>query len=262
MLPVIEFLGREISMYAVFATIGILVAGFAFCRYIDKQGFDDNDAIIFMLIVAVGVMLGGHILYTLTNIDKLYLFLKAKDLKEFLKTLSLVSGGSVFYGGLIGGILAGAIYIKLKHLPKDVYLDGCAFLAPLFHGFARIGCFFAGCCYGIESKLGFSANDSAITDIGSVRRFPVQLLESVENFTIVLVIFILIKKKKLSSCLFYLYLIIYSVLRFINEFLRGDKIRGFIFGLSTSQFISIIIFVAVSVGLIIKKQKRRNLSEA
>lgn len=257
MLPIIEFLGREISMYAVFATVGILVSGFAFCRYVDKKGYDDNDAIVFMLIVAAGVLLGGHILYTLTNLDKLYMLTEVKSFKEFLTTLSLVSGGSVFYGGLMGGILAGGIFIKLKRLPRDIYLDGCALLAPLFHGFARIGCFFAGCCYGIESEFGFAAQNNELTGIGSVRRFPVQLLESLENFTVALVMLLLIKKKKLGSYLFYIYLIIYSILRFINEFLRGDEIRGFVLGLSTSQFISIIIFAVVGAALIIKKQNRK-----
>lgn len=261
MLPTVEIFGRDMSMYAIFATVGILAAGFAFCRYVDKRGLDDNDAIIFMLIAAVGVLLGGHVLYTITNLDKLYLLLEIKGFKDFISTLSYVSGGSVFYGGLIGGIFAGGIYIRLKHLPKDIYLDGCAILAPMFHGFARIGCFFAGCCYGIESPFGFCAHGNELTGIGEVRRFPVQLLESLENFAIVILMLILLRKKKFSKYLFHLYLIIYAILRFINEFLRGDKIRGFIFGLSTSQFISIII-VVITVSLIIITVKKEKKNEA
>jgi len=73
----------------------------------------------------------------------------------------------------------------------------------------------------------------------------------------------LMKKGIQKGRLFYIYLLSYSVLRFINEFLRGDEIRGFVLGISTSQLISILIFIA-SLSLLIYtnlKKKEEKLSE-
>ncbi|MBO5262450.1 MAG: prolipoprotein diacylglyceryl transferase [Clostridia bacterium] len=257
MFPVFELFGKEIPLYAIFALIGIFVAGITFCVYIKKCGYDNNTAIVFLLILGVGVVIGGHLLFGITNISKFYLFGEAKAFGEFMKTFATLFGGSVFYGGLLGACIAGLIFMKLVKVPKDVYLDGCAFFAPLFHAFARIGCFFAGCCYGIESSFGFICANNKYIDLGNVRRFPVQLLESMENFLIVGLIAILMKKKKLKGRLFYLYLLIYSVCRFINEFLRGDEIRGFVLGMSTSQFISIFIFAISVILLVITTQKSK-----
>lgn len=240
MLPIIEVFGKALPLYAICALIGILVAGFAFCIYVKRQGYDNNFAILFLFAVAGGVLLGGSLLFGLTNLDKFYLF--GED-SGFWHAVTTVFGGSVFYGGLIGGCVTGLIFMKYAKLPSSVYMDGCAFWAPLFHAFARVGCFFAGCCYGIECDFGFAAHGNEYTAIGEVRRFPVQLLESLENLLVFGLIVFLMKKGVQKGRLFYIYLLSYSVLRFGNEFLRGDEIRGFIFGISTSQFISILIFI-------------------
>ena len=255
MFPSFELFGRQISVYALFAIVGMLLAGYIFCRYIDKNGLDDNTGILFLLTSAIGVIVGGHTLYTITNLDKLYLFESCKSMEDFLRALGTVSGGTVFYGGLIGACIFGLAFIKLNKLPIDVYTDGCSVLAPLFHCVARIGCFFAGCCYGIESNIGFVAPDNAITDIGDVRRFPIQLLESLENLLIALLMMYLIKQKKHKGDLFCLYLMIYAICRFINEFFRGDEIRGFVLGMSTSQLISIIVYLIALLITVIKRMR-------
>ena len=73
---------------------------------------------------------------------------------------------------------------------------------------------------------------------------------------------ILYIRKKLSGKLMYVYLLSYAVIRFLDEFLRGDKIRGFVGPLSTSQFISVLMFVTVTVILIVKAVKKKNSTAA
>lgn len=91
----------------------------------------------------------------------------------------------VFYGGLIGGIAAGLIAIKSMRLNSGIYADTMAPVIPLFHGFARIGCFFAGCCYGVQSDIGFTAHGNQfVAEVNDVCRFPVQLLEAACNFAL------------------------------------------------------------------------------
>jgi len=248
MLPFISILGRDIPTYAIMALIGALLAGVLLCRRISKLGLDDNDAIFLLLMAGIGVLAGGHILYVLTNIRHIPTVLAADGIVDFFKRYSAYLGGSVFYGGLIAGSLAGMITIRAKKLDAVVYTDSLAPVIPLFHGIARIGCFLGGCCYGIESDFGFTAHSNPlINEINGVSRFPVQLLESALNLILALVLWMLLKHSdktgKLRGKLLGVYLASYAVIRFLDEFLRGDSVRGFIFGMSTSQFISIFIFV-------------------
>lgn len=58
--------------------------------------------------------------------------------------------GYVFYGGMLGMTAGIAFYARMRKQPITMYLDILAVVIPLFHGFGRLGCFFAGCCYGRE----------------------------------------------------------------------------------------------------------------
>jgi len=249
MFPFFTIIGRTIGMYQVMALAGIFTAGIYVTRICKKTRHDDNDGIVFLLIVTIGVIAGGHILYSIINYQILITIIKnisvINSFENFLTVVNLVWGGNVFYGGLLGGILAAMLILRIK--PQYGYLLDIAVPAiPLFHFFGRIGCFLAGCCFGIESSFGFTAYHSIIEEANGINRFPVQLLESLVN----LVLFILLdnfrRKDLFRQNLLYLYLLFYSVARFFIEFLRGDEYRGFVFFLSTSQIISILIFCFVA----------------
>ena len=233
MLPYISLLGTELDTYSLMAILGLLVAGFIFCRRITEERPEDKDAVYLLFVIAFGMYAGGHVLFFITQAQNWHLLFTAESPEKFSEIFSRLSGGSVFYGGLIGAFLLGLLYLKIRRVPNEVYLDSAALFAPVFHGFARIGCLLAGCCYGVESEFGLP--------LGEAVRFPVQLLESACNFAIAAVIFFVLKKGVLRGKVFYLYLALYAFVRFFDEFLRGDEIRGFIFGLSTSQFISIFV---------------------
>lgn len=142
------------------------------------------------------------------------------------------------------------------------YSDICTPIIPLFHCFGRIGCFLGGCCYGIESSFGFTVHNNILNpSINDVQRFPVQLLEAALNLILYFILFYLFKNNKFKGKLIAVYLILYSIIRFFDEFLRADEYRGFLFGLSTSQIISILIFVGSFAFLLlnylkIKKSKK------
>lgn len=259
MFPYIKLFGKVITLYTIMSIVGIFTAGIFMCRLTRKRGLNDNDSIILLLFSAIGVFLGGHILYGITNIGLIPQIFAAESLREFINAVVTVFGGSVFYGGLLGGLIAGCITIKIKKMNLSVFSDMAAVIIPLFHAFARVGCFLSGCCYGVESKFGFTVyNNPLVESINGVSRFPVQLLEAFCNILLFLGLYMLYKKSltcaALKGKLMLIYLSIYSVIRFFDEFLRGDEIRGFIFSLSTSQFISIIIFT-VSVILLFFKLK-------
>ena len=115
----------------------------------------------------------------------------------------------------------------------------------LAQGFGRIGCFLAGCCYGVETDSAFSVtfHDSAYAPNG-VALFPSQLVSSGLDFIHFAVLCVIAKKNKTPGRIGALYLIFYSIGRFCIEFFRGDLLRGSVGTLSTSQFISIFVAIA------------------
>lgn len=263
MFPTFELFGRDISMYGVVSLIGIFVCAIYICRSAKKRGYDDNDFIVILLISAIGVLAGSHILYGITRIDLIVKLLSdfgkyVQSFGDFINCMATIFGGSVFYGGLLGGMAAGAIYCKKKKFNISEYSDIIAPGVPLFHFFGRIGCFFGGCCYGIESSFGYTVHgNELLSSVNDVQRFPVQLLEATLNLILFIVLARLLSKGALKGKLFSIYLLCYSVIRFFDEFLRGDTYRGFLFGLSTSQIISITLFVCSLVYLIVKFKKSR-----
>lgn len=264
MFPYFVIFGKVITTYLIVSLIGVFVSGIFACYIARKRGYDDNDVIVVLLFASIGVIIGGHILYGFTNINLLPNILNADGFSDFLEKVNQVFGGSVFYGGLIGGIITGGITIRAKKLNLKAYSDMLAPAIPLFHSIARVGCFLSGCCYGIESSFGITFHgNELVPEVNDVSRFPVQLMEAIFNLTLFFVLYKLYKKslgnKSLQGKILPLYLILYSVIRFFDEFLRGDEIRGFVFGISTSQFISILLFV-ISISILLysifnKKQK-------
>lgn len=259
MIPPVEFLGKTITIYPIMALIGVFVSGIFACKQAVKRGLDDNDMICVLLFCAIGALLGGHMLYGLLQLPVMLqtfriLFTEGVS-QAFWNGLIQTFGGSVFYGGLFGAMVTGGLYYKKKGFPP-VFADLTAMVAPLFHTFGRIGCFLGGCCYGIPCDFGFIYTQNPIAMANGVRRFPVQLLEALFCFCLFLLLFSLFRRGRCKNRLLALYLGVYSVGRFFLEYLRGDDYRGFLWGLSTSQLISILLLSGVLFYLVAARHKK------
>lgn len=262
MFPVIEIFGKQIGSYGIMAVIGIAACVLVGSRLIRRFGMGADDLGLMMLAVFGGQVIGASLLYGLTHID---LLIKAFSLFSTLgwrgmwEVIKFSFGGFVYYGGFIGACVGLLIYTKfnkqLRPLRGGVF-DLYAVLVPLFHAFGRVGCFLGGCCYGIESHFGFTVHGNTLNPaINDVNRFPVQLLESALNLMLFFFLLYLFRKGILKERLIYVYMLIYPIIRFSDEFLRGDEVRGIFLGLSTSQWISIILFVFALIMLPLKTKK-------
>ncbi|MBQ8267071.1 MAG: prolipoprotein diacylglyceryl transferase, partial [Clostridia bacterium] len=100
MFPYFIIFGKMITTYFLLALIGAFVAGVFACVLARKRGLDDNNIIIILLFSAVGAILGGHILYGITNIKLIPEIFNSHNFSELTKNLQAVFGGAVFYGGL------------------------------------------------------------------------------------------------------------------------------------------------------------------
>ena len=260
MYPIVTIFGRPIGTYALSSVAGILLAGWYACRAARRRGVDDNEILVLLLVSAVGILLGSHVLYALTNLPALLRYLSESanlSLGDWFRGLLPYVGGAVFYGGLLGGLAAGALYLRIRRLPFAAYADIAAPAIPLFHAFGRIGCFLGGCCYGIPWEGGITYTRALSPEANGVARFPVQLLESALLFALFFLLAALFRRGALRAKLLALYLAVYAVLRFLLEFLRGDAIRGVYFGLSTSQWISLAILLALGVAALARACARR-----
>jgi len=258
MFPYFEVLGRQIGSYSICALVGLLLCGVVACKLAVRFKVAYEDVILLMVVIGVSLLIGGHILFGITNTNKLIaLFQNASsyNFKQILTYLGMCFGGMVYYGGFLGGCVGLLIYTKYnKIVERKIAFDLFAVCVPLFHVFGRIGCFFSGCCYGMESRFGFVIHgNTLIPEINDVRRLPVPLIEAVCNLVIFFILLRLFKKGKENGKMIFYYMLIYPVVRFVLEFFRGDAIRGFLFGLSTSQWISIGLFVVAVWKLFLSK---------
>lgn len=265
MFPGFRIFGLFIGSYPLCITVGIfLAAPLAIVRY-KKRGGSDTAMMFVFIIGGFGAALGMHLLYGLTNLSHFDILLSADGAEEFLKRLWLLFRGGVFYGGLLGGLLTGGIFIKLQKLPAGLVCDCAAPSIALFHAVGRVGCFLGGCCYGIESDYGITFTNALIKSANGTPRLPVQLYEAAFELVLFVVLSALLKKEALRGRLLAVYLIAYAAGRFLLEFLRGDEYRGFFLGLSTSQHISILVLVSAALWLIlsavINKQEKDNHNE-
>ena len=260
MLPSFELAGRTVSPYMLCVLAGLISVTLFVCFKPAKRGLEEYKAVVLHIWGLVGVFIGMHLLYGLTMYEKLFALIKdlgsIGSFSEFLSRSGEVFGGAVFYGGLLGGLLAAAICYKKMRLTPD-YADVGACSVPLFHFFGRIGCFLTGCCYGIECPVGFTYHYAAEEAANGVSRFPVQLLEAGFNLFLFILLVSLFDRGKLRGRLLRLYLVLYPVFRFADEFLRGDRIRGSFLMFSTSQWISLAILIAVALYSVFTRGGRK-----
>lgn len=262
MCPYLYVFGYPFSGYGIMVALGFLCC-IAYCliRYKKNREIDPATVIFLGLWTVLGVFVGSHILYGITNLDNIITILTHADefFENFWVGLSLLGsqiGGMVFYGGLIGGAIAALIYLKTTKKDVGLYCDLLVPCIPLFHFFGRIGCFLGGCCYGIEFPIGFTYTNSLSEAANGVCRLPLPLIEAFFNLLIFILLAVLHSKNTIrKGSLWLAYAFTYPVVRFIDEFFRGDEIRGFWGPLSTSQWISLGIFALALIYFIICKAR-------
>jgi len=229
-----------------------------------KAGYDAGrllDAAFYIIIVS---LIGAKLILFLGNMS--YYIENPREL------LSLAKSGGVFQGGLTFGLVFGIWYLHRKKIPLWPTADLIGAAIALGHGFGRIGCFNAGCCYGrrafdlpwaVVFKSEYAHELTGIP-IG-VKLHPVQLYESALNFLNFLVLFLILKKKKFDGQVFSLYIINYSIIRFFTEFFRGDHDEGTYLVRGASAFSSLsypqlYCLIGLAGGLILimllKRRKR------
>lgn len=219
--------------YGLMIGIGIIAAYLMAEHLARKKGLDPDQVFYLLIFGVLGGIIGAKLLYWITIWD---------EIVEDPSILLDLSNGFVIYGGIILGILSGYLVCRVKKLNFWKYLDCATPAIALAQGFGRIGCFLAGCCYGVETdswfSITFTNSDFAPNGVALV---PTQLISSAFDFVHFAILYTVTRKTKVDGLTSALYMIIYGCGRFIIEFYRGDLERGTVGDLSTSQFISIFV---------------------
>ncbi len=262
MKPFFNIFGAKVPLYGTLIVAAYLIGVVIAIRNAKKYNLPKEDIIFASTYAGIGLVVGAKLLYFVALFPKLmnHFDLLFQYPVEFLE---LAFGGYVFYGGFIGVVLGIWIYCARYKVPKMAMANSLIPVVPFIHSIGRIGCFMAGCCYGIQYDGPFCVHfpvNELVPELNEVPRFPVQLLESGLNMMLFVALMIYGRKKRQDTKMFGIYLISYSIIRFILEFLRGDIIRGQFGGLTTSQWVSIFL-LPVGVGLIVKKRKSNNTKD-
>lgn len=242
----------KIPMYNLLIGIGA-IAGFLFLENqikINKIDFNTDKGIYISIIISILFGLFGAKIF-----DILY--------KQSTISISIfINSGATFYGGLLSG---GCLFILLCRIFHIQSLKAMNLVIPsliLAHAFGRIGCFFAGCCYGKPTNCFFGVNfpvgSIPFAHFGELKLHPVQLYEAAFLF---ILFFLTIKIFRFYHRL-PIYLIAYGVFRFFIELLRGDY-RGNLLSIKVftpSQIISLIL-VLLGIFMIVRTKYKKPITD-
>ena len=217
-------------MYGIMIAIGLLCAFVCLFLYSKKKGIPEKfvDFVFYDAIASIVIGFGAA-----TVIQSFYNFLANPEGGFHIN----LGQGMTFMGGLLGGVICFFViyFIFRPHMQGRVYkifsIAPCCIL--LGHAFGRIGCFFAGCCYGREATGAIEWLGVTFPKVGHV--LPTQLYEAAFLFIMFAICSFLLLKFNFRYNLS-VYLISYGVFRFLIEYLRGDPRGSFIPGISPSQF--------------------------
>ncbi|OIO35686.1 MAG: prolipoprotein diacylglyceryl transferase [Candidatus Omnitrophica bacterium CG1_02_44_16] len=212
--------------YGVFVALAFLVSSFLLMKEARQRKLNENtiyDLCIFLLISGI------------ISARLFYVFLNWGEFRANLFEIAMLQhGGLVWFGGLIGAVVFGVVFIRSKKMPLFSTLDLFAPYIILGQAIGRIGCFFNGCCYGMESKWGiyFPVHHATL--------FPSQLLDCLT----LLIVFLILRSVRVAreGLIFSYYIMLASLQRFLMEYARND-VRPFYFNLSIFQWISMGLFL-------------------
>lgn len=237
-----------VNTYGVMLAVGMLLALFVASRLAARDGLPRERIYDLGLWTLIGGLLGSKIL----------MFFVEPNVEIF--SLDFLRSGGVYYGGFIGGLVTLVVLIRFYKLSfwkvADAFVPGLA----LGQAIGRLGCFAAGCCWGkpTDAFCGVQFTKEANeftgvpiqTDAGApLHLHPTQLYESIAMLIVFGILVYLHKNKKFDGQVLIAYGIIYAIVRFIIEFFRDDPRNG-LYGLSTSQIISLIVGISSVIFLI------------
>ena len=241
----------EIRWYSLAYIFGIII-GWLLCKKIlikntnINEKFDD-----YITYLIIGIILGGRLGYIIFYNFNYYL-------DNFFDIFKIWQGGMSFHGGLLGIIVASIIFAKKNNQDSFVYMDLVSLVAPIGIFFGRLANFINSELYGTTSNVPWSV---IFVKVDNLSRHPSQLYEAIlEGIVLFLILMHFRKKNYLTKpgLISGLFLIFYSIFRFIIEFYRvPDEHIGYVaFNLSIGQIISLVFLIIGTIVFYLKNENK------
>jgi phosphatidylglycerol---prolipoprotein diacylglyceryl transferase len=241
MYPLLFKIGEvPIHTYGVMIAIGFL-SSLVLASWLSKRDGIDPDRILDLGFVCILTgFIGARLLFVLTRLNYF--------MDEPSEIFKVWQGGLVFFGGPLAATPFAIWYLRRHKVPVWKTMDACFPGVALAHMFGRFGCLAAGCCYGRPTGTDFGIrlySDLVDPSMRGIPLHPTQLYEAVALFVLVTGLIWVHRHKRFDGQVAITYFMAYPIIRSIVEVFRGDLVRGFVVDgiLSTSQFISILVFL-------------------
>jgi phosphatidylglycerol:prolipoprotein diacylglycerol transferase len=239
--------------YGVLLALAYLVALQLAVARARRQGADGTKVMDLGIYLIIAALIGAKLM--LIVVDFKYFAANPREI------LSLVRAGGVFYGGLLAALGAAIVLVRRYQLRLWATADWFAPGIALGHVVGRLGCLMAGCCYGKPTDVPWAItfnNPLASANVGTplgVPLHPTQLYDAGAELLILILLLVTERRgRTFEGRTFWLYMLLYGISRFVIEFYRGDD-RGMVLGVSTSQFVSIIV-VPMAIAMLLRLRAR------
>jgi phosphatidylglycerol:prolipoprotein diacylglycerol transferase len=224
-----------------------------------RWGLNATKVMDFGIYLIIAALVGAKLMLVAVDFD--YFRQQPREL------LSLVRAGGVFYGGLLGALGVGLWLVRRYGLPvwttADLFAPGIA----LGHVIGRVGCLLAGCCYGqpTEAAWGITfTHPVAAANVGTplgLPLHPTQVYDAGAELLILVVLLVMERRGRgFPGRTFWLYMLLYAISRYVVEIYRGDP-RGMVWGMSTSQFVSLLV-IPLAIVMLLRLRSRPAPAEA
>jgi phosphatidylglycerol:prolipoprotein diacylglycerol transferase len=266
--PILFAIGEFfIGTYGVMMALGLVLATLVALWRAKRVGVDGDDLLDIAFLGVIAGIVGARVVYILVDL--------LAGPRQFLRdpwSLIFAREGFVFWGGLLTATLACLFIVRRRRLNPWLIGDIAMTSVPMGHAIGRVGCFLAGCCFGSvvdpsHPLAALAVRFPSITRMGeavypglafeqqmrqgllavdatrSLPVWPVQLFEAAGCLAVFAILLATWPRRRFHGQIFLLYAILYSLLRFALEYVRGDVDRGAVGPFSTSQTISLVCFV-------------------
>ncbi len=221
----------KFPFYGVLIVLSIVLGLLYIYKSLYREKKYDKNIFLFILMYVLFAFIIGKLYTVIISIGK--------------ENLNIFTAGLSSYGGLIGVVLAAIIFEKILPLNNNL-IKYTVISLPLTYGIGKIGCFLAGCCYGIPYDGIFSITYPFGLNIPL---FPIQLLEAI----LFLILFFLLDKFKNGKYIIYIVLISSSILKFLLDFLRYEHM---FMRITSNQIFSAVLVIVSVICLVIKKSRK------
>ena len=241
--------------YPFMLSLAFVIGALIFIGVCKKQSISLYKVFGLVILIQASSSLGSRLLYAVNNYSQFE--------TNLMGVFSLSPGGFYFTGGLILSIFAAVVYMKATHLPSWKIADFAVPALAVGIFLTKIGCFLGGCCFGKETcfflAVRFPPDSLAAQKFGVLHLVhPTQLYEAFSGLIILAVVILYVRKHRIfDGQLFLSFMILYLIARTFNEALRGDAVHNYIFHLTQTQFLNIMLIFFVVVIYRLKWKVRK-----